>query len=301
MGEAAKALLAEITTKKWWQGSVISGCELPSIDDGHGEIEWWVIASQACNLYNGDFQKIPVFELVAARRIVKLDPHSAKGDNPRILHVEARSEREALALELDIQKRRWLPRRLLAQLSTPTFHVRDTERALESERINNQWLDNLAGWLARSYTRVALPDEFNDALDRSRLKDVLHKVLKDYQSDLYGVYFLIDSDIQGGWGGRLGEMPPPYNLEIMLVTYETVDQLAFKKKLLDRIFTDEIKDPCDETKKLPRSELARRHGIRVIQAGIETRNVTEISLAELMDRVRYSLVDHLSDSSMAAA
>jgi len=40
---------------------------------------------------------------------------------------------------------------------------------------------------------------------------------------LYGIYLTIASDTDEGWNGSLGEMPPPYQLEITLVTYENID------------------------------------------------------------------------------
>lgn len=303
--ERFSVLIEKIKAKSWWQGSTIAGNTLPPNGDGHDEVEWWVITSQACNLYNANFEKVPVFELVAACQIEACHPMKIKGDNPRILHIEARSsEDKVIALELDIQKRRWLPRALLADLPAPTFSVRDAERGVEPDWLKNQWQDNLAGWLARSYTRVALPDEFNTALDDSRIKAVLEEKLTKYKDYLYGIYLSVEYDSEAKWNGSLGLMPPPYILGITLVTHEEADPEALKKQLVEQIFQQKIPDPTDPTDKskhLTRASLAKRHNVRVIEAAIEAKSVADITLLELKSLVRYSLVDHLSDSTMASA
>lgn len=149
--------------------------------DQRSEVEWWVIASQACNIYNPCFQKVPVFELVAAHRIDKCEPQKSRGDNPRALHVEVQAANEIMALELDIQKRWWLPRPLLAECPPPMFRVRDAKPGIDSDWSKNLWLDNFAGWLARSYTRIALPNAFNDAMRDSRIEEVLKEKLTKHQ------------------------------------------------------------------------------------------------------------------------
>jgi len=150
--------IAKIKEKRWWQGSLILGSSLSAIEESYGREEWWIIASQTCNLHNPSFQNVPVFEVVAAREIEKCDPGKIRGDNPRILHVEAESENEKIALEVNIQTRRWCPRQVLSNLPMPTFNVRDVSRGLDADWARKQWLDNFVGWLARSYNRIALPD-----------------------------------------------------------------------------------------------------------------------------------------------
>ncbi len=298
--DVASILLRAIEEKRWWQGSVINAIHLPPSLEEHRKSDYWVIASQACNIYNPCFDKVPVFELMGARLIEKCNPQMSKGDNPRILHVEARVENEVMALELDIQKRWWLPRTLLAELHAPKFHIRDARRDIDSDWFKNLWLDNFAGWLARSYTRPALPNAFNDAMRNSRLEVVLKDKLIKHKDALYGIYLSVESDADNVWNGILGEMPPPYLLEIMLVTYENGDPESLKNELVDHLFQSEIQDPDDNTKKITRANLALRNNIRIVKSAIDANTIAGISLLDLKDFIRYSFVDHLSDSSMAA-
>lgn len=264
------------------------------------DVEYWVIVSQTCNLYNISFERVPVFELIGARAIAQCDAGKMKGDNPRILHVEAQSPDALISLELDIQTRRWLPRVLLAKIPAPDFAVLDAMPGQDADWLKKQWQDNLAGWLARSYTRVALPDEFNTALADSRIKDVLETKLAKRKDELYGIYMSLDSDSQEPWEGRLGEMPPPFLLEITLVAHEGADPEELAKSLTKQLFDDKVTDPTNKNNKISRAELGAHHGIKIIRAGISAKTVSEITLQELKTLIRYSLVDHLSDSSQAA-
>jgi len=265
----------------------------------HNDITWWVIASQTCNLYNPGFDKVPVFEIIAATQIDQCAKNMIKGDNPRILHVKAQAETEIIALELDIQKRVWLSREILAQLPTPTYHILDTKKEYDGQWMKKQWLDNFIGWLARSYNRVALPDSFNDAVKNSRLKEILEKKLTKHSESLHGIYLSIESDSDKPWEGVLGHMPAPYLLNIVLVVFEDIDPQPIKNQLQTQIFDDQIKDPNCNSNKITRSELAKQNGIRLIREDIEARSVSDISLLELKSLIRYSFVDHLSDSSIS--
>lgn len=297
--EFAENLLTEIKERQWWQGSLISGSDLSKIEGNSRQSDWWIIASQACNLYNPCFANVPVFEIIAAKKIEACDPGKIRGDNPRVLHIEARSEKEVIPLELNIQNRQWCPRRLLAELPAPRFHVLDSERGLEADWLKKQWLDKFIGWLGRSYNRVALPDDFNDAMRKSKLKDIFERKLTTHKDELYGIYLSLASGGDDHWSGILGKMPPPYLLNIVLVVYEDVDPEQLRKKLLDQLFSEEIKDPENSTAIITRARLAERYKIRLIEADVEAWSVADITLLQLKSLVRYSLVDHLSDSSMA--
>ena len=299
--EISITLLANIKSKNWWQGSVIPTSHLPIKNDGYDDVEMWVITSQACNIYNQCFQRVPVFELVAATKIEKCEPQKKRGDNPRILHIEASSKNnETITLELDIQKRRWLPRDLLSELPAPVFHVRDVKNEGDPDWLKSQWLDSLVGWLGRSYTRVALPDLFNESMNSARLSECLDDKLRKHKDDIYGIYISLESNSDTPWDGVLGEMPPPYLFNIVLVVNENVDPTEIKKQLIEQIFATKIPDPLDKQKKITRSELAFRHNIRVIKEAIDAKSVAEFTLLEIKSLIRYSLVDHLSDSSVAA-
>ena len=120
------------------------------------------------------------------------------------------------------------------------------------------------------------------------------------QDDIYGIYISLESNSDTPWDGVLGEMPPPYLFNIVLVVNENVDPTEIKKQLIEQIFATKIPDPLDKQKKITRSELAFRHNIRVIKEAIDAKSVAEFTLLEIKSLIRYSLVDHLSDSSVAA-
>lgn len=296
----AKELLEAIEARMWWQGSVIPAINLGHIVGESKEVSHWIIASQTCNLYNEKFDLVPVFEVVAAKQIDKCSPDKVKGDSPRQIHVVASSEDGLICLDIDIQKRKWLPRSLLAELPPSKFHVIDAAKQRQHAWLDKQWLDLFSGWLGRSYTRVALPDDFNDALARSKIDDVLRKKLVNHKDDLYGVYLRLDYDSEESWSGALGQMPPPYNLGIVLVTHEHADPQSLKNKLIKQLHEDEVPDPDDSAYKITRAKLAKRYQIRTIKDDIEAQSVAEIRLLDVKRLVRFSLIDHLSNSSMAA-
>lgn len=292
--------LDRIKEHQWWQGSLICASDLPDDLKTEGnDADWWVIATQPCNIYNPDFQKIPVFEVVAAVEIPKCDHRLTKGDNPRILHIEVMADAKSKALQIDIQKRKWLPRNLLATLSAPKYHIKDARQDVDANWEKNTWFDNFIGWIARSYTRIALPDDFNLGLRKSKIEDVFKEKLSKRQDKLYGIYLLIASDSDEEWQGHLGEMPAPYLLEIMLVSYEDTDPKLLENELIAHLFENTVNDPDKKDQKITRAELANRHHICIIKQAISAKTMSAVSLLELKRYVRYSFVDHLSGSSLA--
>jgi hypothetical protein len=214
------------------------------------------------------------------------------------LHLEASSEDGIIELEIDIQKRAWLSRDLLGTLPTPVYQIRDIDKK-QDEFQKKQWLDNFIGWLSRSYNRVALPDSFNQAVEKSRLKEVFEKKLTKNADKLYGIYLLLGPDSDEEWNSLLGEMPAPYILGIKLVVFNDADPEEIKNQLIDQLFKDKINDPNNKVEKITRAELAKIHGIRLSLEDITAVSMDEITLSELRVLIRYSFVDHLSDSSMA--
>lgn len=260
---------------------------------------YWVIASQTCNIYNADFEAIPVVEIVAAQRIDAINPAFVKGDHPRTLHVRGVMNGDVAFFSINILSRLWIPRQILSQ-TAPEFHLFDEAPDTSPDWRKNQWLNLFSGWLGRSYTRVALPDEFNDALSYSKIKDVLNTKLTKQGDKLYGIYLSIAPDCEEPWEGITGLMPPPYSLAIKLVVDAGEDPSALKDALIEQLFEQKVVDnTSDEGEKITRSALAAKHGIRIIKQGIEAQTTEQISLDELRYYIRYSMVDHLSNATMA--
>ncbi len=137
-------------------------------------------------------------------------------------------------------------------------------------------------------------------MSKSGLQAVLDKKLAAYKDDLYGIYLTINSDNESEWVGRLGEMPGPYILGVTLVTSEEADAEDLKGKFIQLIFNQTVKDPDDPKNQIKKSDFILKFGIRMLEEDIECKSVGEITLVQLRSMVRYSLVDHLSDSTMAS-
>ncbi len=294
MAEDAQSVVGKIKSANWWQGALASGHCVPGLMDAEPP-HWWIVTSQTCNIYNPCLEKVPVVEFVAATQIEACEPNQVKGDNPRTIHVKAQSSEGDISLAIDIQRRFWLCRKKLAKLPPPKYFIKDAPDG----KPQDQWLDIFTGWLARSYTRVTLPDAFNIALDKSKIKEVFIKKLARQKDSLHGIYFSISPDSDEQWSGALGLMPAPYLLEIKLVTYQHVDPENIKVQLVEQLFEEKVENPDNKSEKLSRAELARKYGIRVLRDGITAEAETEISLFTLKSLIRYSMVDHLSDSTMA--
>jgi hypothetical protein len=298
--EESIRLISAIEEKGWWQGSVLAASDLSVYHAIAPSVEFLVVASQTCNLYNSDLSKVPLVEFVGGRRIESCDAAKVKGDNPRVLHVEAASNSGSLCLELDIQARVWIPRQLLAELPASSFRLRDAPLQRPLSPQDRKWNDSFAGWLARSYTRVTLPDAFNQAFRASRIEKAIEAKLTKRHADIYGIYFAIDTDAEVGWYGALGEMPPPYLLGIMIIVEDQADSELIRVEFVNYLFESKIQDPEDIGVKTTRAELARRRGIRIISEDIAVKSVAEVTLQEMKQLVRFSMNDHLSDSSMGS-
>lgn len=223
------ALLAEIKRRKWWQGSIVdhsslaeclsqNGSESPSTQCDH-----WVVASQTCNLHNPQFERVRLVELVGAKSLANLNPSMSDGSNPRKLHACATHEDHSMGVyvECDIQSRLWIDRKLLAQLDPCKYSLRDKPGAPHLDRQQ----DMFAGWLARSYTRLELSDELNQALDESTIADMLYRFAKANQKDIYGIFLgiapdTVDVAIEKNACVNPVDIVPPCNIEVSVVVYE---------------------------------------------------------------------------------
>ena len=214
--------------------------------------------------------------------ITKLSECS-NGSHPREIDLTANGQDGELLIKAESQKRLWIPRRLLIDIEAPKFRL-ENFRTLP---FTNQtlWLDKFSSWLARGYTRVALPDEFNLALAKSKIRDILEtRLAKKKHDELYGIFMTISADEQAETRGELGVLKPPYDLGVLIACYENVDPQAILEQLTKQLFKDEIKDPeCkDGSLTITRAALAKRLGVRIIEADIDVRSISDINLSELL-------------------
>lgn len=302
----AKMIVATIRQKLFWQGSLLPGEELSNLLPSNLlKKEWWVVASQTCNLWNDSLEKVPHVELIAAQTIPKCSSQFSKGSDPRTLHVEATSQdfTQRIFLEVSILDRCWIPREVLAQFTEPKFMLLDKTPIVSSNAKAKpsfiDWADRFSGWMGRSYTRIALPDEFNIALKKSRLGAFLSKKLTDGEEDIFGLYLSVNRDEHEEWKGRLGLMPGPYLLELLVVVQDNVDAHATEQSWISAL-NAEISLSPDSDAKTTLLEMSNQHNIRISDESIMVRTMSGASLADLKGFVRYSMSDYLSNAEMAS-
>jgi len=301
LADDVSAILAKLYEHEWWQGSLIHADSIADLRGQHPECEWWIVATQACNIYSGNFKSIPVIELIGANS-VKEPFKYADGSHPREIDLIASHGDVVIPIRAESQKRLWIPRLLLADLPSPPYRLENRHTIPFSNE--SLWLEKFSSWIARGYTRVALPDEFNASLANSQIREILEsRLAKKKHSDLYGIFLTINAEQKEEspeGPTELGLWKPPYDLGILIACYEDVDPIAIRVQLEKQLFKDEIKDPeAGSAATITRSALARRLGIRIIKEDIDVRSISDINLSELLGAgtVRYSMVDYHSDSS----
>ncbi len=181
-----------IRSNGWWQGSIIPAVTLRELDatlpaGGHDAPTHWVIASQACNLFNEDFEKIPVVEWIGAIQIEDsaTDSRQKFGKNPRLLHCYVLDEHDKpIWYQCNINERHWSSRACLAS-ARPTFALKD---GIVPGDWTTQQKDIFARWIARSYTRLELSDELGTALNRGKFYAALEGGLKGREKDVFGIF-----------------------------------------------------------------------------------------------------------------
>ena len=135
----------------WRQGSPFRpppGFQIPIEFDC--EVEWLVVCTQSCSVVSERFKNDPFIEMITATivPIYKATSPEASGKNLRCFHLPITGLPDFQALACDINRRVFL-RRELFLAHTPTTGVQVAERDTT----------NLAGWISRYYTRIALPSE----------------------------------------------------------------------------------------------------------------------------------------------
>ena len=90
------------------------------------------------------------------------------------------------------------------------------------------------------------------------------------------IYLTLEPDSDEQWTNTLGLMPPPYALGITLLVHEDSSCKSIRDKALKQIFQDMVPDPLNSSLKISRAALANRHGIRIVEAGVEAISVSDI-------------------------
>lgn len=261
---------------------------------------YWVVASQTCNLYNPSLEAVPMVELIGASPIsdAEFSAVLSNGSRPRLLHSRAYDDRDdRINLELRIQDRVWLPREALAECSPSGYRVRDLD-----DDPAGRWKETFTAWMARSYTRAELPDEFNDALSQSKLGDFLSKRIAKLPEKVQGIYFGIrsaasDDDVELT-PDQVARLRPPYELELTIVIFDEVDRRVIeaeleklKAKVIPAATIASALPSCPNENKVSRLDVAKVYGIEVNTDVVTTRGWT---VHDLMRTIRYTEFDYLS-------
>jgi hypothetical protein len=136
----------------WRQGSIFrppADFHLdPRIAFKH-EQEWLIVCTQSCSVCSMRFDADPVVEVAAATPQSKFNARSpeAKGKNARRLMLPLSGSDALSAIVCDVNRRTFIERRCFLQWR-PNASIRLSESARKT----------FQGWLARYYTRIALPN-----------------------------------------------------------------------------------------------------------------------------------------------
>lgn len=267
-------------------------------------------------MYNPSLEDVPLVELIGANLLseseFKFD--ISQGGRPRLLHTRATAEDGAtLAFSLQIQDRLWIDRIVLSQIPRSTHQILD----LAADPAG-RYKETFANWLARSYTRVELPDNFNVALDRSGIKAKILAKLKAKEEKIHGVFFRITLGSESTEASQDAEseedaapMTPseiamstgPFQLSITVVVYENClpEDIQEIRQILGGVSENRI--PIEKLPENLRSgrkhcsiaDLARVDGVEI--EGCDVVTVHGWTVSDLMSNIRFTDYDHLSSAA----
>jgi hypothetical protein len=124
-----------------------------------GEDIYFVVCTQSCTVVSPCLIRDPFVELAIGRPVTKFNfkSHESRGRNVRRFHLPV-SGIGFEALEIDINSRRFVNRELLLKIDYARLQVADDARR------------DFAAWIARSYSRIALPTQLVKQLKTTILK-----------------------------------------------------------------------------------------------------------------------------------
>lgn len=249
-----------------------------------------MLASQTCNAQNPDIERVPTVEFIRAFDLDagKLDGRLIDGSNPRRLHVSAtNADGEFRDLEFRIAERIWVPRGRLMDLRPSGWRLEDSESD-PAKRAK----ETFASWLARSYVRVELPNEFIELFAGTKLKDFFARLVKENAEKIQGVYLDLrprsdESDTRYS-PTQVARFSAPYRLDVTVVVQDP-DAIATIEGALSALEEKRISKP--NVGRISRVEQAAELGIDV------TTDVVVIdgwTVRDLMGTIRFTDWDHLS-------
>lgn len=295
----------------WWQGSVVPVSDLAEYCAAPAEATHWIVASQTCNIQHGSLDLVPSVELIAATLLkgTEFSSDLAKGERPRILHTCASGDDGQLFLALQVHDRHWIPRVALASCAPSSFAIEDLQ-----DDAGGRYKEIFASWLGRSYTRLELPNDFNEALAQSGIKDKVFSRLRRHDSVIQGIYLSIATgagsvadeedaeDIPPLTPSAISKATGPYLVDITVVVQQgsTNEQIKEVRALLAGItdrripiekLPEHMRQPGET--KCTMADVAASKGLTVGTFDVVT--VKAWTVHDLMRTVRFTDYDYLSN------
>lgn len=251
-------IVARIRDAGWWQGSIADAEALAKLDASLPPgFDYWVVATQTCNLYNKNLEKVAKVEWIGARDMRETDPLLRGGRNPRTLEAKATGSRGELWIVCDSQERHWGPRACLAKL-TPTMALVNAQGLSQSERHK----DNFAAWLARGYTRLELSDELGKALNDGKFLEAMRKLAAAHEADIFGMFIHV-SDEQNNPPEKV---LPPCDVELTIVVSRAVALNDVANKLTELFDAKNLPGPKGKISRV--SALRGAQNVRLVHAAV---------------------------------
>lgn len=289
--EAGPELAGKIRGAGWWQGSVVEAAVLGQVDPSlPGGATHWVVASQTCNLYSSDFERIAKVEFVGARLVPEGQGKAAMrgGRHPRQLEVLATGEAGQAWILCDSQARHWGARSCLAKLA-PAMALRDDPGGAPDDRHK----DIFARWLARGYTRLELSDELGVALDKGKFKQAIDNLVKRHERQIFGIFFELDAFDQEQVG--IENIKPPCGMDLTVVV-RTEEHVGPVSQSMSELFDDAT---------VPNPSGPKRSRVDAMKADVGLSFAHKVAPAhrwtvpDIERSVRYNFPDHYSGSDEA--
>jgi hypothetical protein len=162
--------IANISSKGWRQGALFRPNDYVQQGPDDPQGAFFIVLTQTCTLVNPSLKNNPWIEIATAKPVEHYNPKdpAARGKTFHKYHLQLKGA-DHPALEIDINSRRFVDRKKLLEFG-PDGPVCDPSDCYR-----------MASWMARYYTRVALPN-------------ALVGLLKDVFVQLRGI---LDSDYEG--------------------------------------------------------------------------------------------------------
>jgi hypothetical protein len=259
-----------ILDKGWRQGAIFDPRGIiQDIQLTNGEL--FILCTQSCTVVSSRFATDPIVEAMVVKLLPKYNPRAfeATGKNQRKLHIEVIGSSEFKCIECDINRRFFFDRHLLLNINP-----------LHEFEIGMEGSTRLAGWLGRSYTRIALPNLLVERV-KPELLTLILKCLDEKQTHGQNKGSPIHESVSFiylDWQPR-ADIADLFELKFIFLCSDAQTEEMLEKNLLEKLE--------------PYQDEAGKHGVRISNVICRTPNTT--FLTDLNGYERYSELDFLSE------